>query len=244
MKQLQKYLIVLFMMISGATLATPALQLDIVSGDTYYDTGDQTVITSSDTFTLFAYGNTADGNGSAADLTQQHFISIAISPVGTTAGTDFGSFVFAGTTYTSADLVFGAPPIESNLSFDPGDLSKHGVYETLYTQVGFFFDPTQTRSDVNVQDNPGTDPAANSGTAIAYYGFNVDASGLLDGFELHFDLYNTDFARKSLTDLDVTDFAPFSHDAGTGCCRKTVPVPSSLSLMRIGLFAIRRFVKK
>jgi len=225
----------------SAAIATPALQLDIVSDNTFYDTADETITTSSDLFTLYAYGNTANGNGAEADFTQEHYISFAISPRGTTAGTDFGSFSVNGTSYNTADMSYGVPPFESNILFDGGDLARHDIFDTLFTEIAFNFDIAQTRSDSNTENTPGTNPLLNSGNEMAYVGFDVDTSDLLSGFELHFDLYNTRIRGGG--DIDRDDFAPFSHDAATVASSGTVPpfplpAPNAMALLGLGLLGL------
>ena len=41
----------------------------------------------------------------------------------------------------------------------------------------------------------------------------LDVSGLPNGMGLHFDLYNETVKNLDIVDIDVKDFAPFSHDA-------------------------------
>ena len=74
--------------------------------------------------------------------------------------------------------------------------------------------------------------------------FAVDSSLLADGYELHFDLYSTDVVTKCTThrnntvchdDTVIDQFAPFSHDAGTG---GKVPEPGSMVLMGAGLLGL------
>ncbi len=59
-----------------------------------------------------------------------------------------------------------------------------------------------------------------------------DASGLLAGFDLHFDLYGYDPTAKK-----VEVKAPFSHDAGTAEITK-IPEPSIIALLGMGLFGL------
>jgi len=229
----------------SSVCATPALQLDIASSNTFYNSsaGEESVFTTDDTFLLYAYGNTVNGKGSAARLDETHYISVAITPK-SDVGTNFGSFDFAGTTYSSSMMSWGVPPSEINVLKDPNDLSRHDIFETLFTEVAFMFDDNVTRSNINVEDTPGTDPLSNAGDAIAYVGFGVDTSNLLDGFELHFDLYNTT-VRGSDIDVLRNDFAPFSHDAGTGACMQPhgcghviISEPATLLLFGLGLLGL------
>ena len=241
----------LLVLSSVSAYATPTLQLDIANGA--YNWGDESVVTNSNSFNLYAYALTANGSGTVADFSKEYYVSIAILGQGVSSTTDFGSFVFDGITYSndtssSHALVYGAPPLDDvDLGiWDSGDLQKHGVFPTLYTQTGFYFDTSKTRNEVNVQDTPGT--PISSGDAIAYQGFTVDTSGMKSGYELHFDLYNEDIIKSEttgdITNVDVGDFAPFSHDAETVPSdipvppQGFVPEPQTLALFGLGLIGL------
>lgn len=204
-------------------VALPNLQLDIFQGT--YDSVDQTVVTSNKQFTLYAYCllNNPDA------CTKKYYISIAVTPKGTSTGTDFGNFKIGSTTYTSNQLTFGTPPLadlDAGAS-DPGDLSSHGIFPTLFTEYEFTFNKSLTRKGINVQDNPGMPlNFSTSKENLTYFSFNFDVSGLKDNYNLHFDLYDVDFKQTcdrikglnqncKITDVDINSFAPFSHDAGT-----------------------------
>lgn len=198
-----------------AVHGVPVLQLDVV-GPKHYNSSTETTVADSDQFTLRALLNSSTPAG-------QYFISAAIipqvSPVGVPVqpSEDFGSFSIDGSRYSFVDgnMVYGVPPLEAYLqSADPGDLSKHGIYQTYFAEIPITFNSGRTVPLYNVQD--GT-----PGTGVAFYtDLVIDSRGLKDlyagteivGFSVHFDLYSV-VAGKKPTDVDVGIFAPFSHDA-------------------------------
>lgn len=220
------------MLISLPALALPRLQLGI--GDGYYDQPTQTIMTGADTFTLYAYGRASGSK--AVTTSDSHFIAVAVTPQIGPAPVEFGSFSINGQTYGIADMVYGNPPLEDYLAFDPGDLSPHGIYDTFFLEIEFFFSNDFKTASVNTQDSPSHVPVAGSGTALFAKAFDVDISGLLPGFNLHFDLY--DDKIKSGGDIDIEYFAPFSHDAGTARILTPVPEPRALVLLAMALLAI------
>ena len=226
----------LTLMLTSSAYAVPSLQLDILNG-VYVAGSEESVVATSDPFELYAYCNIGAPKHRCG---LEHYLSVAIQgedgPVAD--GTDFGSFSVNGTVYDLADMIFGIPPIEADgtADHDGGDLGGHGVFETLFLELGFDFMEMQTRSSVNVQDTPGTDPTANPGSDLAWIGWDIDSTGLNDGFFLHFDLYNIKVRNG---DYDIKDFAPFSHDArGGDCCEMRVPEPNSLFLLGLGLLLV------
>jgi hypothetical protein len=160
-------------------------------------------------------------------------------------------------------MTYGTPPIELYSSMsgsDPGDLSKHSIYPTFFSEFAFRFTPdsyfppptsivgdtevitppnvTQgTTSVYNKATNPGR--TVQSGTGAYYASFQVNTSLLNAPNVLHFDLYSEDYlvqAKKCSTacvDVDVDSFAPFSHDAQSGTTTRQVPEPSTLSLFGV-----------
>ena len=195
--------------------------VDLTGGE--YDLLSETIVTTDNTFTLYAYGN------KAIDTNEKHYISIALTPQTGPATEPFGSFDFGGTPYDITDMVYGNPPIEAALGHDPGDLASHGVFDTFFLEFEFYFSTSMTTASVNTEDDPGHVPTG-SGDDLYYQSFNVNVSNLLPGFCLHFDLYNTEF--KLYGDIDMDNFAPYSHDAGT------VPEPAAVSLLAMALLLL------
>lgn len=217
---------------AGAGLACPSLQLDIAGG-TYSKTGDgqtdETIVAPADTFTLYAFLIPNAWN----NLSDTYYISAAVVPK-TESGDNLGSFVFDKMTVkVTTDMTYGIPPIETAVTQlkDPGDLPAHGIYYTYFKEFDFKFDSNAEISPYNTQDraiNGGSIPT--NGTGMYYVAFQVDVSGLEPGYIIHFDLYNTKI--KCNGDVDVSWFAPFSHDV-----ESRVPEPSSFFLLGIG-FAV------
>jgi hypothetical protein len=210
--------------------AYPLLQLDIGGG--VYDLTTETIVGTSNPFTLYAIltpQHNATTSQINALLAGTYYISVALTPTTAPPGGSLGSFTFAGTTVNAtSDMYYGVPPMESNLTFDANDLSKHAIFPAYFREFGFTFSSLNTVLAYNTADDPGG-PTAGSG---AYYAaFNVDSTGLAAGYNLHFDLYNTNVRRGG--DIDVNDFAPFSHDAE--CCAQKVPEPGTLLLLGSGV---------
>ncbi len=202
--------------------AVPDLQLDI-EGGFYVGGTEESVVTADDIFTLNAI--LTEGK---ATLDQTYFLSVALIPgvTETTPSPDLGSIVIDGTTFDlTADMVYGTPPIDVSLSSK--DLPSHDIYPTYYLELDFTFDPSMQTATYNVQDNP--DGLDTSGTGSFYQSFDFDVSGLAADYELHFDLYNTALKKG---DTVLGQFAPFSHDA------RTIPEPSVLALMGLGLLGV------
>ncbi len=212
--------------------ALPTLQLDIANG--VYDLASETIVSSADKFTLYAFllsGKTQ------APVTGTYYISAAL--VATNGGAigagNFGSFSFNGVQKNvTSDMVYGVPPLEANLSFDSGDLSKHGIFPTYFNEFSFKFNSNNKTARYNTQDRAkaGTPiniaPNLNNGN-MYYAAFTVDTTLLAPGYAIHFDLYNE---KVKCGDKDINLFAPFSHDAQSGA--KKVPEPSTVMLIGAG----------
>lgn len=209
---------------SAPAHAVPALQLDIAGG--FYNTTSETIMTSSDSFTLYAL---LDPTARGVSVRDTYYISVALAPLTSTAAS-LGSFTFNGTNVNvTSGMTFGTPPIELGgvATADPGDLARHGMYPTYFREFAFTFNPANRSGIYNTAETPG---GIQAGSGLLYAAFTVDRSLLASPYQLHFDLYNETFRRG---DTDVNRFAPFSHDAGT--TSRGVPEPSSLLLLGVGL---------
>ena len=217
-------------------LAVPSLQLDIEQG--VYDLSTETIVSTSETFNLYALLRPTLVNGT----TDWYYISAALVPKTGPDGASLGSFEFAETTVdVTDDMVYGVPPVESDgtASPDPGDLPKHGIFKTFFYEYKFQFDTDDKAIRYNTQDNPGGFQVASPGDNFLYYvSIPVNIGALAEGYVIHFDLYN-EVVRCS-GDYDISAKAPFSHDAEG----RKVPEPGTLTLLGIGLIGLAGWGRK
>jgi hypothetical protein len=227
-KAIKSLVAVAFAAISSVASAVPALQLGILGG--VYDTTTQTVVATSDSFSLYAYLKPTE----STRLSDTYYLSMALmGDAVKQPGGDLGSFSVNGTTYRATqDMMWGTPPLEAYLAADRGDLASHGVFPTYFSELSFKFSSSDKSGVLNTQDQPGVGPQA--GTGLYYKLFNIDLSGLDVGLSLHFDLYN-ETLKNCLADIDVNKFAPFSHDA-EGSKVSPVPLPAAAWLFGSALF--------
>ena len=202
---------------AGSVSAEPILQLDIAGG-TYVGGDEESMVSAGGVFTLYSYLNLENGLAPLVNLDTQFSLSIAVIPSFTTepaAAPDLGSFAVNGTTYdVTGDMTWGTPPMATE------DLPGHGVFDTYYLEVTYEFVASQTAQLVDVQDDGGLGPQGTGG--MYWVAFDFDVTGLVNGYNLHFDTYDTDHLPEVK--------APFSHDARTG-----VPEPGTLLLLSAGL---------
>lgn len=233
--------------------AIPTLQLDIGNG--VYDTNTETIIATGNTFTLYAYLSPDNFNG----LSDTYYISAAVSPQVGPTGSNLGSFVFNGNTVNvTSDMTYGNPPLETYVTqlFEAGDLAQHGVFPTFFSEFSFSFNSSNQINQYNTQDraiNSGSIDLTPVSTVGMYYAaFSVDVSNLDPNYVIHFDLYNEELVavyqgnKNNGTllgyDVDVSQFAPFSHDAESAPAE--VPEPATFLLFGAGLAGFATLKKR
>jgi len=203
----------------------PSLQLYTDPG--VYDTTTQTWVASDEDFTLSAF---------ATDPTNDAILSVALSDdlfyldasnnvvlePGTTITID-------GVTLTSADFVYGLPPISAiNPDGGGGDLGPHDIYPTAFAEITVDIVTPGTIFDVQPLSGGGF------GSYQDGYIYDFEVTDAVEG--IHFDLYTLNGNDR------IKDFAPFSHDAETGP-PPPVPEPTTLLLFGSGLASLA-FLKR
>lgn len=227
-----------FFILSTSAFAYPVLQLDIGGG--YYVGGaDETIVASSQSFTLYAL-LTPGPEGFDEYDSESFYISAALVPVGDDplpSGTDLGSFDFAENTYAViGDMEYGNPPLGA--PDKNSDLPSHDVFPAYYIEHTFYFDETQTVGSYDTQYNTGEFDNYSGGTGSYYVAFTVDVSNLSPDspgdYAIHFDLYSMDGGEVGI-------FAPFSHDAESSY---PVPEPATMLLLGSGIIGLAGLRKR
>lgn len=248
--------------ISGGVYSGPDYGVPQISGQT-----NDTIVATSENFSLYALLRYDQDPDKLPDL-GPYYISAAVYPdPGSPLG--LGSFdidldpydtIGPQTINVVGDMTYGTPPHETVMTqlYDPGDLSPHDIFETYFAQFEFYFSDLDRALLYN--SAPGGDPDDPPGTpsgpggptpdpdgTLLYKEILIDTSNLVSGVVLHFDLYNQQVCDKAaghsiVGDIDIDDFAPYSHDAESHI--PPVPEPATLLLMGSGLLAFGGYRKR
>ena len=206
--------------------AEPILQVDIAAGT--YDTTTETIVATSNPFTVYALLNTKSGQygsqSNKVDVNDTFYLSIALIPKTGPAPASLGSFDInfnnsgVQTINVTSDMTYGTPPQL------PGK-GGHDIFATYYYLYAFQFDVADNAPLYDTQTNPGGLNIGLSGDLL-YRGLVVDVAGLDPSVVLHFDL----FAANGIK-------APYSHDGESS----TTPIPAPALLLGTGLIGLVGF---
>ena len=227
--------------------AVPTLQLGITGGT--YDNATETIIASSNSFSLYAY-LIADAGNPINDI---YALSMAVTPQ-VNSPASLGSFTVNGNVVdVTSGMTYGVPPLDATVETTNGDdshdLASHSIFPTYFAETTFSFSALNQSGIFNTADHPSFGPQAGSG--MYFKKFDIDVTNLDKEYAIHFDLYNTKLITCGSKDkacvsgnLDVTQFAPISHDAqsgpggdGGGPPNET-PEPAPMFLLALGLLGM------
>ena len=238
MKRCLCFLLVAIALTASRSEALPVLQLDMRNG--FYDSGTQTIEATGDTFTVYALLTLKPGMDVAGWLADTYYVTVALTPQVNTPSS-LGSFQFAGTNVPVTDgMTYGTPPKDSIPGLG-GQLGSNNVYPTYYREFAFQFSPLNQVLSYDSALRPGGPGALGSPDYADYQTyvatFTGDASLLAQGYDLHFDLYNTYVAlcgrnyTPDCTNINVDQYAPFDHDAQTARANGIASMPEPASAL-------------
>ena len=161
---------------------------------------------------------------------------------------------------------------DGDLGDNGGDLAGHGIFDTYYTEFAFTFDRAKTVLPYNTQDHPGGFTAGEGAYYQEFtvdvanldypYAVHFDLYETMPEYEDFYTFEKTCVKWKgtgdtaeckawkttrvvtshNLIDIDVNQFAPFSHDAESSST--PVPEPATMLLLGTGLVGIGALRRK
>jgi len=203
----------------GVAQAVPSLQLYVDGGT--YDTGTETWVASSSTFTLVVAGAKQNKDWTVIDDVLL-YLSVSAADYNT-AGAITINGITADVVSVNELVGSGGTAPDASSPGTPSDLSPHGIFPAYYWAVSLPDLLVATAGETVPDYQPGT-----TGTAVGdIQRYVVSVSGFKT---VHFDLTGLPLPQNGKL---KRNFAPYSHDAEYH--EGHTPEPSTLLLLGLGI---------